>query len=204
MHFIKVLEQIVAAQDAWVLQYEKSIVQDLQQAVHERLKTELAVSERVVELVQTCIADFSPIKEQWQIVSDGIVIRQERLVLPPDAEPIVPSTNTFHQNSINTEQSEMIKNFVEQTQLGDVILEQDIAALTHQLCSSVGPLGHFAQQQQHASFRGICFPKKWRHSPNEIMSKIYQKEFLQGTNEHSGVMASGAMLHSIASLDGTF
>lgn len=178
------LTQIIAAQDSWLQLHESDIIAAMKDQIDQNFVREVSVIERLIAMIQQTIDANSPIREQWQLANDAIVVRKGRLVFPADPDPIVPTVNEFDSSMLNEEQLDVARSMLVQMQLGGVVLEQDIEGFVQRQCSSIGPLSCCGQH-----LTGLTFPKQWRCDLPAVMKTVFRKNYVAGTEEDTGVMS---------------
>ena len=152
-------------------------------------------------MVYQCIEDNTPIRTQWQIAPDVIVVREERLVHPP---PIITTTaemNKFFTGYMNDEQSNLAAEALQQLQLGNAtILKEDLFEWLHLCNSGIGPVACNISPKD--SFYNVSFPTEWHERNDELLTKIYSPISVTGTAEEAGIMNVESILENLATFGG--
>lgn len=202
------ISAVINAQETWLKEQEASLIGECSRLIVQRRDAEIACLERIVTIIQETIELNIPIKEQWQLSSDTLVIQQGRLVYPPPPEPIVPVENIFHDYTLNEEQKILLAEYLKQITLDEVLIEQDLIAFVHQFNSNLGGFGCTYERRSlddngsgsvQQEVKHFTFPKKWRHHQHaqgegEVddvsnpLNFVYQSVAIPGTHETTGII----------------
>jgi hypothetical protein len=186
--------EFVSAQSEWIATQESSIMAQMTHYIDDRMNVELSVTERLVEMINSNIEANTPIHHQWQIASDSIAVRKERLVYPPAPPAIVPVINEFQPSHFNDEQCEYAVRMLNELQLGGHLLRDDLINWINICSSGLGPLGNCFSGEQ--TFYSLVLPKIWRTDRDDVISKMYEAEAIAGTKETTGIVAVESVLKS--------
>ena len=217
-HMIGMVTTLVATQSQWLMDQEQDALELMKKLVEKRKITELATTERLCDMVYQCIEDNVPIRTQWQLAPDVIVVRQERLVFPP---PIITKTvemNKFYTASMNEEQIAMASEMLRQLQVGSsTILKEDLCEWLQQCNSGIGPVACNISSKD--SFYNLSFPAAWQQQVQQVQreeregeeglggvgggqqslaASTYSPTAVQGTAEETGVMALDRVMENLA------
>lgn len=184
--------EFVTAQTEWISTQEKSILAQMAVFIEDRMNIELSVTERLVEMIISNIEANTPIHHQWQIASDSISVRKERLVYPPTPPAIVPIINEFQPSHLNDEQYSYVVKMLNSLQLGGQLLHNDLINWIDICGSGVGPLGHCYSDSD--TFYSLVLPKLWRNDREDFIGKLYESEEIPGTKETTGIVAVESIL----------
>ena len=185
-HMIELLTSLVSSQSQWLSDQESEILELMQKMVDKRKTDELATTERLCEMIYQCIENNVPIRTQWQLAPDVIVVREERLVYPPEPITETVEMNKFYVSSMNEEQTSLASEMLHQIQLGNSsILKEDLCEWLNVCNSGIGPVG--CNSSLKDSFKNLSFPKQWQIHDNQLLSNIYSPIPVLGTSEETGV-----------------
>jgi hypothetical protein len=177
---------------------ENDVLDLMKKMVEKRKISELATTERLCDMVYQCIEDNVPIRAQWQLAPDVIVIREARLVYPP---PVITETvemNKFYTACMNEEQTALASEMLFQLQVGNsTILKEDLCEWLHQCNSGIGPVA--CNTSPKDSFYNLNFPTEWLKKTVELVANTYSPTAVLGTSEETGVMRLDAVMENLAS-----
>lgn len=188
---------MVADQTRWLLEQEASILDCMRKLVEKRKITELSTAERLCEMIYQCIEDNEPIKSQWQIAPDAIVVREDRLVYPP---PVIVETtpmNDFYVSRLNGEQSFLASDMLSKLKFGDnLILKQDLLEWLH--CCNSGIGGVACNISPSDAMYSLSLPSRWFEEHDEVIEKVYTQRSVCGTFEEKGTAHVDEVLENMA------
>jgi len=177
--------QMVTDQCAWLTTKESEFISFLKASIQDRQLKEIAVTERLITLIQNTIDDFSPIREEWLIVSDALVIKQSRLVYPAQIPPPTPEVVDFFEDHLNDEQVAASQEMLRHMQLGKMILEQDLIDWLKRAESGIGPLAFCSSDD--GKFIGLTWPRNWRgENLDLVVDNVLSLKSVAGTSETMG------------------
>ena len=189
------VNQFVEVQTEWISSQESLIIEQMMAFVDERMRIELSCTERLVAMINSCIEDNIPIRHQWQLASDAIVVRKDRLVYPPPDPLVMPAINEFQPSHFNDEQIEYTVDMLNSLQMGGQLLLEDFMSWINLCQSGVGPLGHCFGSD--GTYYSLVLPKIWRNDREDFTVKLFQTEGIPGFKETTGVIGVETVLHNM-------
>jgi hypothetical protein len=137
---IDVIKQLVAKQVRWLTDMEHNIGLVMTQIVQERYEREYKMVHGLVEMIHNVIREAEPIRENWKMSQDSIVVFKNDLVYPAEPIPPVPVIKQFYENKLNEEQLSNINDWIDsKTNANGLVLLTDVAIMLEKAYSLVGP-----------------------------------------------------------------
>lgn len=182
---LNAIADVVADQCVWLATKDAEFLNFLKATIQERQLREFAVTERLIALIQITIDDFSPIREEWLIASDSLVIKQSCLVYPADIPHPTPEIIDFFEDHLNDEQISASQEMLRHMQVGKIVLQQDLADWLNRAEKSVGPIAVCSCDK--GQFLALTWPRKWRGiNIDAVVENVLGNKTIPGGDETMG------------------
>lgn len=156
------IKTLVNTQSKWLQSYESDIINILQVEINKQFEIDMAVIQRLVDMISDKILNSEVIREEWLITNDAIAINKNRrrALDPPDLH--MPEPIPFYNNKLNTNQQDSLMRFIEtMTRNGKIIIE-DLEEFVDRCQSKIGPFASSIERDGKVFFDLMAIPKLWR------------------------------------------
>ena len=174
---------------AWLLQNESSLIEYMKVKIENKYQVEMGVVDCLVNLIRVQIQNSEPIVNEWLVATDAIVVCDGKVVLPLDKVPPVPEIYEYYPDRLSKEQYDLLCQYIQSIQMGDVVLNEDIDSIISRLMSHPGPLSSIHGTPTPLSLSSCVFPKTWRESNaiDKIKALLIPSIKVEGIDEYLGV-----------------
>lgn len=185
---------------AWLLQNETSLIEYMKGKIESRYKVEISIVDCLLNLIRTQIDNSEAISKEWLITTDAIVVCDGKVVIPLDILPPIPEIYEYYPDRLSKEQSDLLFQYIQTIQMGDVVLNEDIDSIINRLALHPGPLSNIYGTPTQLSLSSCLLPKTWRETNaiDKIKTLLIPSIKIEGIDEYLGVTNKSNVIDNLS------